>query len=247
MKKIIITLSIIIVLFGTFIGVGLIINYNRFHHNLKFKNGKGKTIIELGNYKASKYSEYKKTGWKCDFGIDNHDDFLSFIKSSSYYDETLCFDCKNRWDTVDENGNIIKTTYSLHTIGYIAKDGYLFCYEIDEVFARLELVVSPFWSYLSDDYEAINEEPYFVCDKKMYYYGTIDDASVSKPCWNGRISFENILKIYEKVPNMVVDVKEAERSITVYTVDKKTYEINKNQKIKMTFDENSFINYQIVE
>ena len=75
----------------------------------------------------------------------------------------------------------------------------------------------------------------------------IETANTMATCWRAGISFDSVKNIYGKLKNITVDINESEKSITVYTVDLKTNEINKNQKIKMTFRTDSFISYSIVE
>ena len=246
MKKNIITLCVCLLsLVSIILAVVIFINVNT-HKNLKFKDARGNTVIELGNYKVSKYDEYKKNGWECDFGIDSHDEFLQFMKNSSCYDESLCFDCTTQYSVYDIDTKEETFHDIVRTVGYNVKDGYLFCYDIHSNYVEFDLIVAPYRQHISDDHKVINEGPFFVCDKHMYDYGDITDF-VMAPCWRCGISFDNIKKIYAKLSNMVVDVNESERSITVYTIDPKSYEINQNQKVKMTFDEESFITSTLVD
>lgn len=248
MKKVIVPLVTalvsILVLLGIILGIVLATNNKSGNKNLKLKDNKGNTILELGKYKVSKYDEYKNPSWCCSFAIESHDSFLNFMKSTSCYDESLCFDCRNIIDTIDiDTHEVVDSTTFLRTIGYVVKDDFLFVYEINETYASLELVVDPFKEYLDDNHKVVREGPYFVCDMHMY----LETMDTIATCWRAQISFDGIKNIYGKLKNITVDINESEKSITVYTVDLKTNEINKNQKIKMTFRADSFISYSIVE
>ena len=247
MKKNIITLCVCLLSLVSIIMTAVIfINMKNKNRTLKFKDGMGNTIIELGEHKTSQYEESKKSGWRCDFGIDSYDEFVSFMKNSSCYDATLCFDCTTQYSVYDIDTKEETFHDLVRTVGYIVKDGYLFCYDIHSNYAEFELVVNPYTLGLDDKGEIINLEPYIVCDKHMYSYGDITKFMMA-PCWRCGISFDNIKNIYGKLPNMVAEINESERSITVYAVNPKTYEINKNQKVKMTFDEKSFITCELVD
>lgn len=247
MKKaivpIIATLVSLLVLAGIILGVVLVINKKSGNKNLKLKDSKGNTVLELGKYKVSKYDEYKDPVWHCDFAIESHDSFLNFMKSTSCYDESLCFDCSTESEIIYVDTHETETYTIVRTVGYIVKDDFLFVYDIHDVYAELELVVTPFKIDLDAKHKVVKEGPYFVCDKHMY----MESLSTSAPCWRAGISFDDIKNIYGKLKNITVDINESENSITVYTVDPKTNEINKNQKIKMTFRTGSFFTYRIVE
>ena len=249
MKKVIVTLFLCILALLVFV-IGPIATLNQKVRtiDLKFKNSKGNPVIELGKYKVELYDEYKDPNWRSIFRIEDYNDFVSFIKSTSCFDESLCFDLTHEYlysIDIDTGEKTYKTFYM--TVGYIIKDGYLFCYEIGENIVELELVTSPYSFYIDDNNKVVNEEPYFVCDKFMAVYGETLNSTTLKPRWRYGVSFDGIKKIYEKLVDMTVEINESDKSITVYTINPKTYEINKNQKIKMTFDEKSFVSYQIVE
>lgn len=248
MKRNIIITSISIFSFLIMIlAIVLYIHLNN-NRNILLKDVKGKTVINLGKYKTVKYDESKKDGYRCSFEIKSYDEFLNFMKNNAFYDSELCFDCTTDYSIVYIDTNTEEIKQTPRTIGYIIKDGYLFCYDINSNYVSFELIVSPYRKDFTDDYKVVNEPPYFVCDWHMYYYGASDDGGfITAPCWRGSISFTNIKKIYEKLDNITVEINEVDKYIIIYTIDEKNYEINKNKKIIMTFDDRSFIKYEIIE
>ena len=246
MKKNVITLIICLLVLGIFIAIPLImLNINR---NIKLKDNKGNTVIELGKYRVTKYSERKDPVWNCDFAIDDKDKFLSFIKTSTYYEESLCFDCTTEYDIVDIDTHETQKNPIPRTVGYMIKDDYLFCYDIHDNYVTLELVLNPKFEYLSSDLKVIKEEPYFVCDKHMYYYGEGENEGlVTAPCWRCGLSFDVIKNIYGRLTNITVEINESEKYVIVKTINPKDYKIDDSKKVKITFDEKSFLKIDVIE
>lgn len=178
-----------------------------------------KVEINLGKYKVKNYTSSTEDGINqyYIFDVSSGDDFLSFVKESPYYDSSLCFSYKNE------------------TFGYLIKEDRLFRYTVINKSVELRSIGRRLLVENSFDYYIA------VMDSEL---ATIEADATHRYEWHGKLSFDQIKIIMNKLGANLVEIKDDEILLNaIFGVD---YSYD-GTKVRIYVDENGYLNWEYVE
>ena len=187
--------------------------------NIVIESFDKKVEINLGKYKVKNYTSSTEDGINqyYIFDVSSGDDFLSFIKESPYYDSSLCFSYKNE------------------TFGYLIKEDRLFRYKVINKSVELRSIGRRLLVENSFDYYIA------VMDSEL---ATIGADATHRYEWHGKLSFDQIKIIMNKLGANLVEIKDDEIFLNaIFGVD---YSYD-GTKVRIYVDENGYLNWEYVK